>query len=152
MDHMEYMQLAGRRIDTMRAALSDLHKDLERLAYGTAGSGAVPPAQLIAEVHSRISACRDTALSALSADSHAARELTEAADRAAPPFAPWRTGLERPMGIPEIAEKLGVKRPTVDQWRQRGVMPKPTWTVGGRPLWRWADVKTWAQDTGRLSP
>lgn len=148
MGQLEYMQLTGRRLDTMRVALLDLHRELERLAYGTAAGRSDP--DHLASVHERISAARDVALSALSADSHAEHELTEAADRSAPPFAPWRTGLERPMGIPEIAERLGVKRATVDQWRHREVMPAPTWTVGGRPLWRWADVKRWAEDTGRL--
>jgi len=144
------MELAGRRMETMRAALDDLRKELWRLRAGTAGSSARPPEALIAEAHLRIGKCHDIAHAALTADSHAQFELTEAADRAAPPFAPWRTGLERPVGIPEIAERLGVKRATVDQWRHREVMPAPAWTVAGRPLWRWADVKTWAEDTGRM--
>lgn len=54
-----------------------------------------------------------------------------------------------PVGISEVAERLGVKRPTVDIWRQRGVMPEPRWTVGGRPAWNWPDVLAWAEETGR---
>lgn len=55
-----------------------------------------------------------------------------------------------PVGIPEIAEKLGVKRATVDQWIQRGLLPPPDWTVGGRPAWNWPTVRGWAVETGRL--
>jgi predicted DNA-binding transcriptional regulator AlpA len=55
-----------------------------------------------------------------------------------------------PVGIPEIAERLRVKRPTVDVWRTRGLLPEPRWTVGGRPAWNWSDIQTWAKDTARL--
>lgn len=49
-----------------------------------------------------------------------------------------------PVGPPEIAERLGVKRRTVDQWRQRRLgFPEPRWTVGGRPAWNWPDVSAW---------
>jgi predicted DNA-binding transcriptional regulator AlpA len=54
-----------------------------------------------------------------------------------------------PVGIPEVAEKLGVKRATVDQWIQRGLLPEPDWTVGGRPAWNWPTVWRWAEETGR---
>lgn len=53
------------------------------------------------------------------------------------------------VGLPEIAERLGVKRPTVDMWRHRGVLPEPSWTVGGRPAWSWPQVEAWAVETGR---
>jgi predicted DNA-binding transcriptional regulator AlpA len=56
-----------------------------------------------------------------------------------------------PVGIPEIAERLGVKRETVDVWRFRGLLPEPRWTVGGRPAWDWPDVLTWAEKTGRTT-
>ena len=55
-----------------------------------------------------------------------------------------------PVGIPEIAQRLGVKRPTVDIWRTRGLLPEPRWTVGGRPAWAWNDVEAWARASGRL--
>jgi hypothetical protein len=54
-----------------------------------------------------------------------------------------------PVGAVEIADRLGVKRGTVDQWRQRKLMPDPRWSVGGRPAWNWPDVEAWARDTGR---
>lgn len=55
-----------------------------------------------------------------------------------------------PVGIIEIAERLGVKRQTVDTWRLRGLLPEPRWTVGGRPCWDWTDIEAWAKETGRL--
>lgn len=55
-----------------------------------------------------------------------------------------------PVGIPEVAERLGVKRSTVDQWRQRDLMPAPQWTIGGRPAWNWGDIEIWAEGTDRL--
>jgi predicted DNA-binding transcriptional regulator AlpA len=55
-----------------------------------------------------------------------------------------------PVGIPEIAERLKVERATVDQWRQRRLLPEPKWTVGGRPAWEWKDIERWARKTGRL--
>jgi len=59
---------------------------------------------------------------------------------------------DTPVGIREIASALGVERNTVDQWRtgRRGGMPDPDWTVGGRPAWHWATIRTWAIRTGRL--
>jgi hypothetical protein len=55
-----------------------------------------------------------------------------------------------PVGSVEIAERLGVKRNTVDHWRLRATgFPEPRWTVGGRPAWDWEDIATWARETGR---
>ena len=55
-----------------------------------------------------------------------------------------------PVGVVEIAERLGVTRKAVDQWRVRGLgFPSPTARVGGRPAWRWDDVDAWARSTGR---
>ena len=55
-----------------------------------------------------------------------------------------------PVGLVEIAERLGIIRQTADTWRQRGLLPPPRWTVGGRPAWTWADIEEWARETGRL--
>ena len=55
-----------------------------------------------------------------------------------------------PVGTVEIAARLGVTRSAVDQWRARDLgFPAPRWEVGGRPAWSWADVETWARETGR---
>jgi len=55
-----------------------------------------------------------------------------------------------PVGIVEIADRLGVERGTVDQWRHRGLLPEPRWVVGGRPAWNLDDIHDWAEETGRL--
>lgn len=60
-----------------------------------------------------------------------------------------------PVGIPEIAERLNVKRQTVDNWRHGKKLdgeqfPEPTWAVGGRPAWNWPVIERWARRTGRL--
>jgi hypothetical protein len=56
-----------------------------------------------------------------------------------------------PVGLAEIADRLGVKRQTADNWQQRGVLPAPRWTVGGRRAWSWQrDIEPWARKTGRL--
>jgi hypothetical protein len=64
------------------------------------------------------------------------------------------------VGVPEIAERLGVPRRSVITWRytHRRRPPKPPWqpfpeprlVVSGRPVWDWAEVERWAKMTGRL--
>lgn len=56
-----------------------------------------------------------------------------------------------PVGLAEIAERLGIKRDTADHWRTRGLLPEPSWTVGGRPCWPWSVIEAWARETGRLN-
>lgn len=54
-----------------------------------------------------------------------------------------------PVGTVEIAQRLKVTRSAVDAWRMRRsnvTFPAPTWTVGGRPAWEWADVEAWARE------
>ncbi len=55
-----------------------------------------------------------------------------------------------PVGSAEIAERLRVKPQTVHAWRQRGLLPKPSWTVSGQPAWDWSEIESWARRTGRL--
>lgn len=56
-----------------------------------------------------------------------------------------------PVGVPELAARLGVTRKAVDQWRVRGLgFPPAKWTVGGRPAWDWPQIEKWARATGRL--
>jgi hypothetical protein len=59
---------------------------------------------------------------------------------------------DEPVGLEELAARLGVERDTADKWRTRGVLPQPTWRVGGRPAWRWAVIVQWVRETGRQMP
>jgi hypothetical protein len=56
-----------------------------------------------------------------------------------------------PVGLAEIAERLGVKPQTAQMWRHRKVMPDPRWTVSGQPAWDWPDIEWWAKKTARLA-
>ena len=43
-----------------------------------------------------------------------------------------------PVGLAEIAARLGVKRTTAGQWRTRGILATPPrWVVSGSPAWCW---------------
>lgn len=56
-----------------------------------------------------------------------------------------------PVGMTDIADRLGVKQQTVIMWKLRGVLPPHRWEVSGRPAWDWnRDIVPWAKDTGRL--
>lgn len=39
------------------------------------------------------------------------------------------------VGTAEAAEILGVERPRIGRWRQRGIMPKPVRELAATPLW-----------------
>ncbi len=56
-----------------------------------------------------------------------------------------------PVGMVEIAERLGVRQQTVAMWKYRGLLPPPRWTVSRLPAWDWADILKWAKETGRHS-
>lgn len=45
---------------------------------------------------------------------------------------------------------LDVARGTVDKWRQRDVLPAPTWQLAAGPVWWQAVIEQWARATGRL--
>jgi predicted DNA-binding transcriptional regulator AlpA len=54
------------------------------------------------------------------------------------------------VGMGEIADRLGVARTTVWQWRQRDVLPIPAVIRSNSPLWDWRVIERWARRTGRL--
>jgi len=63
-----------------------------------------------------------------------------------------------PVGLAEIAERLGYPLATVRVWRGRSLRgefrvpfppPQPT-TVSGYPWWDWAAVRAWAEATDRV--
>jgi hypothetical protein len=57
---------------------------------------------------------------------------------------------DTPVGLVEIAERLGVKPKTVQMWRYRKLLPEPAGTVSGAPAWPWHVIRRWAIETGRL--
>ena len=57
-----------------------------------------------------------------------------------------------PVGLTEIAVRLGVAPQTARAWRARRVLPDRRWTVSGQPAWDWKDIASWAAATGRLAP
>jgi predicted site-specific integrase-resolvase len=60
---------------------------------------------------------------------------------------------DEPVGLREIADRLGVQPQSAYNWRTRGVLPPPRWTVSGQPVWSWQrDIEPWARRTGRLTP
>lgn len=67
------------------------------------------------------------------------------------------TTLRDPVGIQEIAERLGVNASTVHSWRHRATtaieripLPQPEATISNTPLWSWATILAWARQTGRV--
>lgn len=56
-----------------------------------------------------------------------------------------------PVGGLEVAARLGMRPKTVTQWKLRGLLPAPRWTVSGEDAWDWeVDIEPWARRTGRL--
>lgn len=67
------------------------------------------------------------------------------------------TQLYDPVGLVEIADRLGVTLNTVHSWRTRARsmtrrtgMPDPKIVCSGTPLWSWPTIRKWAEETGRL--
>jgi hypothetical protein len=61
------------------------------------------------------------------------------------------TAQAAPVGLVEIAERLGLRRQTISVWRTRHPdFPHPRWRVSGLPAWDWRrDVLPWLIATGR---
>jgi hypothetical protein len=55
-----------------------------------------------------------------------------------------------PVGVKEIADRLGVRSQTAAMWRYRELLPDPDWIVSGLPAWDWPKIEKWAKETGRL--
>jgi hypothetical protein len=51
------------------------------------------------------------------------------------------------VGVPEIAERAGVKPSRVAKWAQRQRLANPDWYVAGSKLWLWDSV---ADDVEKL--
>jgi hypothetical protein len=53
-----------------------------------------------------------------------------------------------PVGLQEIAERLGIPKQTPKTWNQRKVLPEPGGTVSGVPWWDWPVIEEWARKRG----
>jgi predicted DNA-binding transcriptional regulator AlpA len=51
------------------------------------------------------------------------------------------------VGVPEIAEMLGVSRPTVWRYIRRDDFPEPDAQVSGKRLWKRVTVERWRKRT-----
>jgi predicted DNA-binding transcriptional regulator AlpA len=51
------------------------------------------------------------------------------------------------VGVPEIAEMLGVSRPSVWRYVRRDDFPEPDMQVSGKRLWKRVTVERWAKKT-----
>lgn len=58
--------------------------------------------------------------------------------------------IQDPVGVAEIADRLGVKRQTVAVWKVRGLLPEPDVQLAMGPLWAWPSIAKWARKTGRM--
>jgi hypothetical protein len=57
--------------------------------------------------------------------------------------------VDDPVGLAELAERLGVQRNTAEMWRKRRLLPEPTVVVSGTPVWSWRAIERWARATRR---
>lgn len=56
-----------------------------------------------------------------------------------------------PVGVMEIAARLGVKDRSVHMWKRRDRLPAPDYdAINGGIAWEWATILWWAGETGRL--
>lgn len=56
-----------------------------------------------------------------------------------------------PVGVVDIADRLGLKQNTVSQIQLRGRMPDAQGKVSNVPWWCWPHtIEPWAIETGRL--
>lgn len=54
------------------------------------------------------------------------------------------------MGLTELADRLGVKPTTPHQWKRRGLMPPPDYTISGILAWDWRTILRWAGLNGKI--
>lgn len=52
--------------------------------------------------------------------------------------------------ITDVAERVGVKRQTIDAYRLRGLMPEPDGYLGKSPWWRAKTIDRWNATRNQL--
>lgn len=55
-----------------------------------------------------------------------------------------------PVGVQEIAERLGLESRSVHMIGRRGQLPEPDFTTNGFRAWEWRKILWWAGETERL--
>lgn len=56
-----------------------------------------------------------------------------------------------PVGVIEIADRLGVKDRSVHTWKRRDRLPVPDYpSINGGHAWEWSTILWWAGETDRL--
>jgi predicted DNA-binding transcriptional regulator AlpA len=60
-----------------------------------------------------------------------------------------RVGRDELVTGAEIARRLGVSRERVRQLAEETGFPPALGRLGASKVWRWADVRAWAKETGR---
>jgi predicted DNA-binding transcriptional regulator AlpA len=50
------------------------------------------------------------------------------------------------VGVPEIAQRVGVTPTTVYRWRERADLPAPLEQLSSGPVWDWADIDRWNRE------
>lgn len=59
---------------------------------------------------------------------------------------------QEPVGLDEIARRIGVNKGTLTAMRGRGQLPKERGTLSARaPWWYWGDLVPWAVERGYLT-
>lgn len=53
------------------------------------------------------------------------------------------------VGPDEVCAMLQVQRPTIAQWRHRGLLPAPDMVLSSLPIWHRSTIADWAAATGR---
>lgn len=76
---------------------------------------------------------------------HAGEKLSATVERPTP----WEIATDV-LGMAELSDLLGVVRPTVYKWAERGLLPDPDFTVSTLPAWRKSTLRAWAEQTDRL--
>lgn len=81
-------------------------------------------------------------------------DVLQSDDMAAYEFAepvPSTDACGEPVGVLEIAERLGVQDRSVHMMKRRERLPRPDYAqINGSAAWDWRTILWWAGETGRL--
>lgn len=52
--------------------------------------------------------------------------------------------------LKDLADKTGIAYNTLRQWKNRGHLPKPTYTIGQSPAWTGKPIEEWLESNPQL--